>query len=463
MNLGSLNLKVSPFLQESGDLIRCVNVEKDQVGAFKKRPGYVTYLGTANGSAALDLFSWTKDDGTTLFTYRNSGGLLYYSTQGTVEWTKCGNGTIGAGKHVGHAVLEGTLIIGYNGGTPRYTSNGTSFTTIAAGAREEFFVSKYNRIWNGGSASNMFWSTQGTVSDWTSDSSSVKIPGAGKISPIWTCNDRITIAKNSGIMFTYDDYYLRQIPTNQGPSSPYSLAEVEDYWFYLNRRGFFGFNGNRPELLSNAVEKQIYNDAGNGISGTSFDSAPGVVHRYDYFCAVGTVKDDLTDNEVPDCIMKYDYQLDEWTNYQFADFPSALHSYKDEDGNEQLIFSSGADEDGQCYTFGGTATSDRGVSIASEIEGVLHFGNPEQDKTFKRIWAIASPGCNAKVSVAISDSFNKNSKKWMSIGDLKMGIKKKVFPPESRGKLLYWKLSEYSSDSRFNFYGFVVDVDPIGE
>jgi len=459
LNIGSLNLKISPLLQEGGDLIRCVNVEKDQIGALKKRPGYITYLGTANGSAVVDLFSWTKDDGTTLFTYRNSGGLLYYSAQGTGAWSICGNGTMGTG-HVGNAVLENSMIVGYQGGTSRYTTDGTSFTTITAAPKEEFFTSKFNRIWTGGTSSNMAYCTQGTISDWTSDSSSVKIPGAGKINPLWTCNDRVTVAKNSGIVFTYDDYNLRQVPTGEGPSSPYSLASTEDYWFYLNRKGFFGYGGDRPQLISNAIEKQIYNDNETGIAGSVFSTAPGGVYKYDYFCAVGTVKDDLTLEPVNDCIMKYDYQLDEWSNFKFYNFPTAFHTFKNSSGNDQFVF---GDSTGQCFTYGGTALTDNGNPIESIVEGVLNFGNPEQDKSFNRLWALGNPGCNAKVQVASANSFNRESLKWQDVGDLHTGVRKFNFPKDSRGKLLFWRLYEYSQDQRFNFYGFVVDKDDIGE
>ena len=461
--LGSLNLKISPFLTKEGDLIRCVNMKRDQVGAYKKRSGYITYLGTANGSVPLDLFNWTKDDGTTLFNYRNSGGILYYSSQGTGAWTVCGNGTVTAGQHVGRAVLENTLMVGFTGGTPRYSTDGTSFTLVTAAPKEEFFTSKFNRIWAGGTSSNMYWCTAGTPSDWTADSSSIKVPGPGKLGPIWTCNDRVTAAKNSGIVFTYDDYNLRQVPTNQGPSSPYSLAEVEDYWFYLNRNGVFGFNGDRPKLLSNAVEKQIYNDSNTGIAGTSFNSAPGICHKYDYLLAVGTVKDDLTDEEVGNAILKYDYQLEEWGNYKFANFPSAWCSFKDANGDQQLIFGNSANVNGQCYTFGGTAVSDNGSAIEATMEGVLHFGKPERDKHFKTLGAFASPGCSAKVAVAIGDSFSKAKKKWMDIGDLNTGFKEFRFPSDSRGKLLFWRLYEYGKDSRFHFYGFVPDFDFIGD
>jgi len=458
-NFGSLNLKVSPFLHKDGDLIRCVNIEKDQVGALKKRPGYATYLGTANGSAIIDLFNWTKDDGTTIYNYRNSGGILYYSTQGTGAWTKCGNGTITADSHIGHAVLENTLVVGQSDGTTRHSTTGTSFTDTTSAPAEEFWASKFNRLWAGGTASNDFYCTAGTPSDWTSDSSSIKIPGPGKIHGKFVCNDRVTTCKNSGIMFTYDDYNLRQVPTNMGPSSPYSLGETEDYWLYLNRNGVFGFNGNRPELLSNPIEKQIYNDAGNGIAGTSFDDAPGVCHHYDYFCAVGTTKDDLTDEEVGNCILKYDYQLDEWSNYKFANFPTAWLSYKDASGNQKLIFGDG----GQAYTYGGTAISDNGSAIEAVAEGVLHFGAPGSDKHFPgKVVAFANPGCQAKVAIALGNSFSKLKKKWIDIGDLSTGCREFKIP--GRGKLLFWKIYEYSSDPRFNFYGFDFrDVQIIGE
>jgi hypothetical protein len=459
LNLGSLNLKVSPFLHKDGDLLRCVNFEKDQVGALKKRPGYVTYLGTANGSTPLDLFTWQKDDGTTFYNYRNSGGLLYYSAQGTSEWTLCGNGTVTADKHIGHAVLENTLIVGQAGGTTRHTTSGTAFTDTTSAPAEEFLVSKYNRIWAGGTSSNWYYSTAGTPTDWTSDSSSIKIPGAGKVHGGFVANDKIVVPKNSGMMFTYDDYNLRQVPTDMGPSSPYSLAQREDYWFSLNRLGFFGYSGDRPKIISNPIEKQVYNDADTGIAGTSFDSAPGGIYRYDYFCAVGSVTDDFTNETVSNCIEKYDYQLDEWSNYSFSNFPTAFNTYKDANGDEKFIFGASG---GQCYTFGGTALSDNGNPIESIAEGFLHFGEPEIDKYFTELWAFSSPGCQATLQIAISDTFNRNSLNWQNVGSLSSGCKHFGFPPQSRGKFLFYRIHEFSKDSRFTFYGFAVNLEGIG-
>ena len=461
-NFGGLNLKISPLLHKEGEMIRCLNVENDQIGAKKKRPGYITYLGTPDTNQVNTLFSWTKNSGTQLWTYRASGSLCYYSTQGTGAWTVCGNGTIGDGSHIGHTVLEDTLILGDGIGSTRHTTNGTSFTNTSASPVASCFAEYQNRIWCGGTSSDMYYSTTGTASDWTSDSSSIKIPGAGKINQIFKANDRLGISKNSGLMFRYDGYNLVDMATNLGPTSPYSIGETEDYRIYLNRLGFFGYGGVNPELISNPVEKQIYNDAGNGIAGTVFDNAPGVSHRYDYLCSVGTVKDDLTDEEVANCILKYDYQLNDWDNWKFANKPTAWHSYKDANGNQQLIF---GDESGQCYTYGGTALNDNGNTVEVIMEGVI-WGDlaqgigQEHDKKWNYYWVFANPGCQAQIQFATAETFTKGKKKWIRGKPFVDGVSEGKFPETPRSKLLFWKVTEASRNARFHLYSMILDITP---
>ena len=103
---GGINTKVSPILHQAGELTRSVNVDSYHYGSLKKRQGYTTYLGTADGSAVNDLWNWTFQSGTQMFNYRYSGNLIYYSTQGTGVWTICGNGTVsGTVNQIGHATL----------------------------------------------------------------------------------------------------------------------------------------------------------------------------------------------------------------------------------------------------------------------------------------------------------------------------------------------------------------------
>jgi hypothetical protein len=462
-NLGGKQLKISPFLTDSGEMLRCVNMDNDMVGAKTKRSGYNTFLGTSDGSAILDLFSWTKADGTSTFVYRNSGGKLYYYDAGVgtaTAWTVCGAGTITAGNHVGQTVLAETLIIDQAGGTPRSSTSGTSFGDISLAPAGEYLASYQNRVYIGGTASTLFWSASGSGTDWatsgTSDSSSLTIPGAGKINKVMVVNDRIVTNKTSGIMHRWDGYSLRQIPTNKGLSSPYSVAQTEGYFFYLNRDGIYGFGGDTPQIVSNAIESEIYNKSNNGVPGANFDTAPGVMNRYNYLLAVGSVTDSLTNEQVTNAIIKYDFQLNQFTDYSFANSPTAWTTYKDNAGNIQVIF---AGSGGQCYKLSGTATSDNGTAIEAIMEGVLSFGDPDSKKLFKEFKAFASPGCGARVEIAMTDSFTSSRRKWISLGELSDGVVEFKFPSQSVGNLMAWRVSERSADAPFTFYGFEVEYD----
>ena len=422
--LGGLNLKVNPFLQKAGDLIRSVNLEDDVIYGKKKRPGYGTYLSSL-GSPINSIFNWTQNNGTQFWNYAASGGTLFYSQQGTGTWTVCGNGTFAAGSPVGNVDVRGTLMmIGDNSGTTRYTTNGTSFTLVAAAQKSNQFALYQNRIYALGTAS-FDASNVGTFDDWTNDIISEPLPFGGGGNSLFKAADRVIMTSRTGEMARWDGYNLVDLATDLGPSSPYSVGNVEDYRFYLNRLGYFGFAGGKPELISNAIEKQVYNDKGSGIVGTTFDNAPGICHRYDYLAAVGTVTDDLTDETINRCIQRYNFQQDEWSNWEFADLPTAFGTYVDTAGDRQLIF---GDTTGQCYTYGGTNVSDNGVAISAVLEGVLNFGEPELDKQFKYIKAFANPGCEAQFQVAISDTFTNASKNWISLGDLHDGMEELRFP-----------------------------------
>ena len=463
-NLGGVNLKVSPLLLQPGDLIRSVNVETYPLGAKRKRPGYITYLGTMpNGSAVQDLATWTLNNGTQLWNYALAGGLLYYSTQGTGAWTICGNGTLSASGTLTTAAMENTLLVGDNVSATRHTTNGTSFTNTTSAPIAVSMTDYHQRIFAAGTASNLFWSNVGTPTDWTNDSSSVLIPGPGKLHSLFTTGarqgDSLIATKNSGKMFSYDEFVLNDLTTRLGPTSNRSIGSVENFRVYLNRLGFFRFSGSRPSLLSNAIERQIYNDRGSGIIGTTFDSAPGGAHQYRYYASIGTVTDDLTDETIPDAVAVYDFQQNEWWNYSFANRPTSFLSFTDASGSARFIFGGGS----QCYEVVGTAVSDNGATINSVMEGVYTHGSPDLDKEWRYLRASANPGCEGHIQVAIGDTFTKGKKNWISLGDFTNGVVEYRFPSGSRGKLLFWKLSEASRNTRWQFYTFSVEANVIGE
>jgi hypothetical protein len=453
-DIGAINTYINPINAPDGNVIHCVNLDSNPLDGKQKRMGYTTYLGTPDNGTVNSLFNYRKNDGTTFFNYRASGSVLYYSTQGTGDWTACTNGTIVNGGHVDHATLDNNLFIADGAGSLRYTNNGTSFSYIAGAPMGASLVSDFQgRMYANGSVSQSSWfySTSGTSAgtDWTTDSSSIFIPGGGKLLSVIKASDRQILTKNTGLMYRWDGASLVDMATELGPSSKESIGKIEDFQFWLNRLGIYISNAGKPQLISNAIQRQIYNDASTGITGANFDTAGGIAHRYDYFVSVDTLTDDLVGEEIPRAIIKYNYQKNEFVNYSFYNLPTAWCSYKDADGIQQLIF---GDASGQCYTFG-VGNSDNGHPIETSLQFVLHANNPFLNKEWAYLEVLTNPGCQAKVAIALEDTFTSGKKKWKEIGSLINGFNQFRFPSGSRGKFLFVRIYESSMDSQYNLYG----------
>ena len=175
------------------------------------------------------------NNGTQFCNYRLSGGTLYYSQQGTGAWTVCGNGTFTNAVSMGNAILENTMIVGEGVGTTRHTTTGTSFTDTSGAPIAAYFVDYPNRIYAAGTASTLFWSVAGTPTNWSgTDSSSISIPGAGRLNGLIKATDRVNTTKNSGLIHRWDAYNLLDLSTSLGPTSPQSLGSVEGFRFYIS-------------------------------------------------------------------------------------------------------------------------------------------------------------------------------------------------------------------------------------
>ena len=225
------------------------------------------------------------------------------------------------------------------------------------------FEQYQNRIYASGTAGDCFTQqlmTQQIGTQGTSDSSSFKVPGAGKNSRIFKTSDRLIIPKKR-FMFKWDGYNLIDMTTEYGPSSPYSLGKVEDYRFFINKYGHYGFGGSKAQLLSNAIQRQFYNNDGSGILGTAFSTLPAECHIYDYLSSVGTVTDDFTSRVMTNTIIKYDFQKNEYLNWDFANKPTSFLSFKNNSSVQTLIF---GDASGQVYQLDNTI--DNGSTIDAE-------------------------------------------------------------------------------------------------
>lgn len=457
-----INLFVNPILKKDSDLLVSVNVDSYPYGAKRKRAGYDTFLGTANGSSVTNLFSWTNNAGS-LTLYRESGGILYHSLSGTGAWTISGNGTVTAGNRIGYAVLDNTLIVCDGAGSTRHTTNGTSFTNTTLAPVAVDLVQYQNRIHALGTSSTNFYSTTGSADNWalsgTGDSSSFTVPGEGRLARGFVSNDRLILSKTNGNTLRWDGYNLVDLGSKKAMSSPSSLAEEEGYYFWLNRSGIYGYGGARPELLSNAVQPQIYNDSGSAITGSAFNTAKGVVHNYNYYLAVGTTTDDIVEETISNAIIKYDFQKNEFSNYSYANNPTAWHSYTDSSGVRQLILGT---SNGQCYKINGSTLSDNGTAIQAKLLYMIHMGVPDIEKRWRVLTSVFNPGCSAKIAIATADTFTVRDLDWIELGDARAGIVEYRFPTGSRSRLLFVKITDSGISSRFKFYGFAVDVEPEG-
>ncbi len=320
--LQGLNLYTNPLMDTStdGQIIRAVNVDSSPYGAKNKRGGYGTFVGGSLGtSPVISLFDWRQDGASQPFIYGLSGSLLQYSTGGTAPWATCGNGTLTAGSHVGYAILNNTLTISQNGGTTRYSTDGTSFTDTSLAPAGEHLQQYQNRIYITGTSSSLFYSVTNDPTNWqtagTSDSSDITIPGAGLPNKLFKLADRLFISKEGRNIFRWDGFSLVDTSSNMGLSSPYSYGSVENNGFWLNEKGVFTSNGVSPQLISNPIYRYFNNNNGSQIAGTSFGSAPATIHYYDYLCAVGSMTDDFTNETVPNGIIKYNFQKNEFLNW----------------------------------------------------------------------------------------------------------------------------------------------------
>lgn len=460
-----LNLYANPIDPENdGVLIYALNVTSSGYGVKTKRTGYSAFLGTPDTSQVNTLFDFPNigNNAGSINLYRASSTKLYYSLGGTGAWTVAGNGTIASGAHFGHAILDNTLIGGDGVGSTRHTTNGTSFTNTTLAPVSEFFEQYQNRIYADGTSSTRFYSTTNDATNWntsgTSDSSSFEVPGAGKLGQPIKVADKLIATKSSGIMQKWDGYSQIDMATSYGPSSPYSIAGVEGYKFFINQYGHYGFGGAMPQLLSNAIQKQFYNAQGNGIAGTAFSTIPAVCHKYDYLASVGTVTDDFTSRTIPNSIIKYDYQKNEYLNWSFAHNPTAYLSYKDTSGSQQMIF---GDANGQCYQVDNTMT-DAGSAIPMEMLFFFTGKMPHVDKQWRWWRGFFNPGCEAKVQVACSDVFDYQSLTWSDLGDCSSGFVEYHFdnPENNRGRFLFVRIYESSTNSRTTFFGQEISFLP---
>lgn len=488
-------------LQIDGQLIHAVNVYSPGIGIQAKRPGYVTFLGTADGSQVNSLIAFPKQDGTTLWLYRASGSQLLYSQQGTGAWTLAlgsaggdGGGTITAGNHIGAAILNNVLIVGDGSGTPRTTTNGTQFNNASnSPVGAQHFCQYHQRVYaTNGTTSDCFYSSYGSADNWSAvlpaDSSSFTIPDEGASSFMFVAGDRLNVTKSKGKIFVWDETSLIDTTTKYGPTMPWSIKNIDDTWFYPNQIGLFQTDGATRTIVSNPVQRQFYNRQATGMGTTQIgtsSSACAETFIWDYLVTIGTITDDFVGRKIPNAILKYDFQKNVFHNWVFNDVPTAMLSYVDANNQKQFIFGNNA---GQCFQLSQTATSDNGNPISSEMVFIFNYSNQQTafsqtsasmvsgsswQKRWKYLRAFFNPGCEINVQYAFSDTLTYQHLKWSDPINTKIGggdfwqfsdgaleMRFSNDPNNlARSRFLFVRYYEDSDNANWTFYGQQVDAE----
>lgn len=488
-SIQGINTYINP-LQSDGQLIHAVNVTGFPMGGLSKRPGYGTYLGTVAGTVST-IFSFPFQNGTQLYTYMAAGSKLYYSTQGTGAWTQATPGTIKNNAYVGNCIFNNTLGIG-DGNTNLWTStDGINFSQPGSAPVAQYLAVFHNRAYtDDGTTSNTQFSVTNDITNWqnsgTSDSSSLTTTSPGANVGLFVAGDRLVITKNRGNLFNWDDTSLIDMSAIYGPSSPRSIAQIDDLWFYFNQYGIFSFDGATRTLISNPIQRQFYNKQGNGIAGTCLGTAPGASLLWDYFVAVGNTTDDFTGRKITNNIIKYDYQKNQFMNWSFNDAPTAFHSYIDINGQKQLLFGGTA---GQVFQLDLTKTSDNGASIPTEAVFLFTYASQGQTftpnsasamsgLTYEKKWdwirLFFNPGDEVNIQYAFANTLTYQHLKWSEaintrdrtggFWQVSDGVVEIRFPRDEnnmpRSRFLFLRIYDDSDNSQWQYFGCQISATP---
>lgn len=463
-NLRNLNTGKNPMLLDDGELIQAVNVDSTPFGAKTKRPGLTQYLGTLSAQRAESLFSFAQGTNTssayTFWNYIQENSVLFYSVNGTGVWTVVGNGTFPTTGPLMSSVLADTLIVGDPEGTVRHTANGTSLTNTSGPPAPGAMAEYHQRIYIGGYySSNLFWSNVGTASDWTNDSSSILIPGPGRIRSLYkSIDDKLMIGKETGELYSWDEVNLEKVSKENGPSSRRSLAVADDKYYYLNWKGVYRQDIGLPTQISAPVENYINDRSGSAIPAAHFGTAQGGAYGDKYYCTIGSATPDSVLGS--SSVLVYDTRMNDWSLYSSQITFNSYLSFVNSVGSNQFVVgnSTAGTHAGIAYTFNGTQTSDANFPIYSVIEAVFH-AKTLQEKKWNYLWALFNPGCEANIQIATANSFREADKNWLDIGDTKTGVVEFKFPEGSRSRFLFIKVTDSTTTIPFIWYGYEVDFD----
>ena len=309
---GLLNRGVNDFLMQDNELYEVKNCYSDRIGRLIKTPGYSlsvngqivndksvnflhNYYNPATGTSYLLGGSDSGSD--YILKYRTTGA--WSSTLGT--YTSAAGAELSAANYLGKA-----FIVGHDNGTflAPATLEGITYTTSTVddpdltNMPKGKFIVRYrdllyvlntyvgsdpfpNRVyWSpepvGLAIPSPYWNTTTDFIDVGYDDGEYITGGAEAF-------DRLVIFKNNSI-WAYDESELKKLD-DVGCDSYRSIAKINGVLYWFNRRGFWRWTGNLPELISAKAQDII-----EAITPSTLSSVvASVFNGFEYRAFIGTV------------------------------------------------------------------------------------------------------------------------------------------------------------------------------
>jgi len=478
-------------LQTDGQLIHGVNIVQFPFGGMSKRPGYTSYLNNPDSSVVNSLFVWQFQNSGTFYAYRASGTNIYSSLMGTGNWAPTVNGSIASGQHVGNTIFNNVLTIG-DGVNPLMNSlDGTTFTSPGSAPVAQYLTTFQDRVYTTDGTSDLLqYSVTNDPTNWqnsgTSDSNFLVIPTNGALSGLFVAANYLNITQTRGNIYNWDGTTLTNTSTKFGPSSPWSIAQIDDTFFWSNNVGQFQYDGAQKTLISNPIQRQFYNRQNTGIIANSWGTMPSADYYWNYLTAVGTVTDDFTGRTIPNNIIAFDFQKTQYLNWSFYNAPTAMYGYLDTNKVRQLIF---GDAQGQCFQLNPSITSDNGNPIPTEMVYLFDYAQQSSafsptsastvsGSTYEKLWKsirlFFNPGDEMNIQFSFSNSLTYANLTWSEVINTKVGdgdywqisdgAVEIAFPLSQnnmpRSRFLFVRMYESSTTSQWSYYGASIVAEP---
>ena len=467
---GGIQIYTSPLWVGDNESPFCKNVDLSRPGILRKAQGY-TQLGSATGGdGPKGAFVFDSEDGTSTL-YKVGSTVEKYAS----GWSEVTGVSVTGLSGLNHGLMYINTGTGLGSGaesfvervyfsagldTPLKYTDGSSVGEVADIYAKHLEVYKSRLYLGNVKQSVKTYPSRIIYSDVSSDVFSSE-------SYVDDFGEPITALKEySGSLFVfsedklaaYDGYKLQTIPGNFGTTSSHTVQTAKGRLLWYNRSGVYMYaGGDTPQNISKRVQDWV-----EAISDPHAVTA-GIDAEDRYNLYIGDVTVDSVSYE--DVVLRYDLSLNAWDILPDRPFKYWL---RQRSGGIYKIYASDVDDDKMWQVNEGKTLN--GATIVSEwVSSKLDMGQPDTVKNFYEAYVVFKPS-GASEFMSLQYRLD-GATGWSKIGDTLNNVsvsgtseidgKRLIFPPNTQGKMIQFKLGHSSTGYGFNLYELNIKGDEL--